>query len=59
MAENLNFNKKLDHTGIELSIENLTPEQERIKVLEGILEATEKRLLYYIKQVEKNESDGK
>lgn len=59
MAENLNFDKKLEHTGIELSIEKLTPEQERIKVLEGILEATEKRLLYYIKQVENNGSEGK
>lgn len=52
MAQELNFTKVLDHTGMEISIEKLTPEQKQIKVLEGILEATEKRLLYYMNLVE-------
>ena len=52
MAQELNFTRVLDHTGMEISIEKLTPEQKQIKVLEGILEATEKRLLYYMNLVE-------
>jgi len=39
---------KLEYSGLSVEIENLTDDQLRIKVLEGILEATEKRLLTYI-----------
>jgi len=45
--------RKLDNTGLEVSLEPLTPNEQRIKILEGILEATEKRLLYYINEYEK------
>ncbi|XOI99621.1 hypothetical protein ACMX2M_28110 [Paenibacillus polymyxa] len=43
------FKRKLDNTGIVLGVEKKTQDELRIKVLEGILEATEKRLLHYIK----------
>jgi len=49
----MQFDKNLVNTGLDMSIEPLTPEQQRIKILEGILEATEKRLLYYIEAYEK------
>lgn len=52
LAEDFNYNKKLEHTGLEVFVETLTPEQKRIKVLEGILAATEERLLYYIEKYE-------
>lgn len=55
MAKQLVYNKKLESTGIEISIANLSEEQRKIKVLEGLLEATEKRLLHYIKLIEENE----
>ena len=42
--------KELPNVGISIQKEALTPEQEKIKMLEGILAATEKRLLYYIQQ---------
>lgn len=53
MVEQMQFDKNLVNTGLDMSIEPLTPEQQRIKILEGILEATEKRLLYYIEAYEK------
>lgn len=55
MAESLTYEKELENTGVEVSIANLTEDQRRIKVLEGILRATEKRLLHYIKLVEESE----
>jgi len=48
MAQTEQIQKELPHTGINLERTVLTEEQERIKVLEGILAATEKRLLHYI-----------
>lgn len=55
MAKNTVIDKELPHVGISIENNTLTPEQERIKILEGILAATEKRLLYYIEK----EGDGK
>ncbi len=48
MVKDFELNKELANVGMELEVKGLTPEEQRIKVLEGILEATEKRLLYYI-----------
>lgn len=48
MAKDIKIEKELPHVGISLNVQHLTPEQEKIKMLEGILAATEKRLLYYI-----------
>lgn len=42
--------KELENTGITLETTDLTKDQIRIKVLEGILEATEKRLLYILEE---------
>lgn len=39
---------KLKNSGLEIDIKELSEDQIRIKVLEGLLEATEKRLLEYI-----------
>ena len=50
MAKNTVIDKELLHTGISIENNTFTPEQERIKMLEGILAATEKRLLYYIEK---------
>lgn len=55
MAEKVHFSKELTNTGIEISVKELTSEQRKIKALEGILEATEKRLLYYMNLVEEYE----
>lgn len=46
--------KGLEASNIELEILSMTPEEERIRILEGILEATERKLLYYKELVEKN-----
>lgn len=42
------YEKKLEYTGLSISKVPLSDEQQRMKALEGILAATEKRLLYYI-----------
>lgn len=42
--------KQLKHTGILEQVDRMTDEQRRIAILEGMLEATEKRLLYYIEK---------
>ena len=52
MAEKFTFDQKLKYTGLKVSLESMTPEQKQIKVLEGVLAATEKRLLYYMELVE-------
>ena len=55
MAKNTKIEKDLPHVGVKIeSAGAMTAEQEKIKMLEGILAATEKRLLYYIEK-EKNE----
>lgn len=50
MATELQFEKKLENLQVNLTIEKMSPEQVKIKVLEGILKATEQRLLYYIEK---------
>jgi len=50
MINELVFEKELKYSNKVLRVEKLTEDQMRIKVLEGILAATEKRLDYYIKQ---------
>lgn len=47
MTEKETVNKELKNTGIELSVSALTPEQRKIKQLEGMLRAAEERMLYY------------
>lgn len=46
MVEKFEFSKELPHTGLVISVKPLSPEEQRILVLEGILAATEKRLQY-------------
>lgn len=53
MIENYENYKKLENAGMEEYVSKLTCEQRRIAILEGMLEATEKRLMYYIEK-EKN-----
>lgn len=48
MINKIQFNKDLNNLDLTLEKQRLSKEQIRIKVLEGILEATEKRLNYYI-----------
>ena len=55
MIRETDMRKDLPHVGICVEKETMTPEQEKIRMLEGILAATEKRLLYYIEQ-EKEQS---
>lgn len=54
MVKEMNIEKTLSHTGVKVSKVTLSPEQEKIKMLEGILAATERRLLYYIEKEKKN-----
>lgn len=49
MINSIQFEKTLKHSEITFEVQRLTEEQMKIKVLEGILEATEKRLEHYIK----------
>lgn len=58
MAQELDFTNELKYTGMEISIDKLTPEQKQIRVLEGVLEATEKRLLYYMNLVEEMKKES-
>lgn len=51
----LSFEKPLPHVGINVEKIPLTSDEERIKILEGVLEATEQRLLYYINRVKELE----
>lgn len=50
MIRETDMKKDLPHVGICVEKETMTPEQEKIRMLEGILAATEKRLLYYIER---------
>lgn len=50
MVRDQKYTKALKHAGLELSKEQVNAYEERIKVLEGILKATESRLLYYIEE---------
>lgn len=51
----MTIKKSLPHVGIDVSKLPLTSEEEHIKMLEGILAATEQRLLYYINRVKELE----
>ena len=51
----MSFEKQLPHVGINVEKIPLTEDEERLKMLEGILEATEQRLLYYINRVKELE----
>ena len=52
MLKETSINKSLNHCGMNVSAKTLSDEQERIKILEGMLEATEKRMLFHMKQNE-------
>lgn len=56
MLDEFEYTKELAHTGLSVSLDKLSPEQKQIKILEGILAATEERLLYYMKLVENGEN---
>lgn len=58
MIEQANMNETLEHAGLEISFEHLTEEQRKLKVLEGILKATEKRLLFYMDRVKELEKEA-
>ncbi|GHH99533.1 HAD family hydrolase [Neobacillus kokaensis] len=49
MVNQQSFEKTLDGSNEKIIVKKMSEEQLRIKVLEGILEATEKRLEHYIK----------
>ncbi len=49
-VEKQEMNKELEYTGMNIRKIPITDEQRRLLILEGVLEATEKRLLYYIKR---------
>lgn len=51
MVNKLTFEKNLKHSNEIIKVESMSEEQLKIKILEGILEATEKRLEHYIKLV--------
>lgn len=53
LVKEMKIEKNLQYTGIKIKKDILSQQEERIKMLEGILAATEKRLLYYIEK-EKN-----
>ena len=49
-AEQFNCEKELKYTGVKVNINSISKnEAEKIKVLEGVLQATEQRLKEYIK----------
>ncbi len=48
MSRTLQREKELTHTKTKVSIEQMTDDQIRIRMLEGILDATERRLLEYV-----------
>lgn len=47
-AENINLKKELKYTGVTIDIHSISrSESEKIKMLEGVIEATEKRLKWW------------
>lgn len=46
MVKEFKYDKELHYSGLQIFVEKLTEEQRQIKVLEGILAATEEALLY-------------
>ena len=53
MAKETEIKKSLPHAGITVESARLDAQEEKIKMLEGILAATERRLLYYIEKEKK------
>ena len=53
MAKETEIKKNLPHSGFTVESAKLDAYEEKIKMLEGILAATEKRLLYYIEKEKK------
>ena len=52
--------RELPHVGMSVAAENFDGDKMQIKLLEGMLEATEKRLLYYIgREKELLEKEGR
>ncbi len=51
----MEIEKQLPHVGVDMSKQPMTKEEEKIKTLEGILAATEQRLLHYIERVKELE----
>lgn len=49
LAINYELSKNLHHSANEIYVKKLSKEEQRIRILEGVLEATEKRLEHYIK----------
>lgn len=49
MINQIEFKKILENANEELSVDTMSEDKLKIKILEGILEATEKRLEHYIK----------
>lgn len=58
MARETRLNMELKSCGIKLEVEPLNADQERIKILEGMLAATEKRLARYIELYGENEEES-
>lgn len=53
----MNITKELPHVGVDVAKVPLSTSDEKIKMLEGMLDATEQRLLHYISRVEELEKD--
>lgn len=47
-SRKISENRELPYSGMEISFVKMSDDQIRIRMLEGILEATERRLLEYI-----------
>lgn len=52
--EMYSLEKNLEYTGMKVTVYENSEQEQRIKVLEGLLAATEKRLLYYIEKENAN-----
>lgn len=50
-VKTMEINKELPHVGVDMTKQPMTKEEEKIKTLEGILAATEQRLLHYMDRV--------
>lgn len=57
MIKNYEQKKQLENTGIQEQVFKMTDDQRRIAILEGMLEATEKRLQYYIEKEKQEKED--
>ncbi|MBQ9283078.1 MAG: hypothetical protein IJ207_12945 [Treponema sp.] len=55
MAKEIHIEKDLTNTNLKVTTAELSHEQERIKILEGMLAATERRLLLYINKENETE----